>query len=56
VIAAAGYGALGLVLAAGTAASAVLVLRVRDPLEQDAAVPAMSEGLSLGHGRERRGG
>jgi predicted MFS family arabinose efflux permease len=33
VIAGAGYGTLGIVLAAGMAASALLILRVDDPLE-----------------------
>ena len=58
VIAAAGYAALSVVLAAGMVGSALLVLRVRDPGEDAVAAPepAMPEGLSLGHGRERRGG
>lgn len=48
VIAAAGYGALSLVLAVGMVASALLVLRVRDP--------AMSRDLIPSHGRTRRVG
>jgi predicted MFS family arabinose efflux permease len=51
VIAGAGYAALSLVLAAGMALSALLVLRVRD----DASVPAMPRDLVPSHGRVRRG-
>ena len=51
VIAAAGYTALSLVLAAGMALSALLVLRVRD----EPPVPAMSRDLVPSHGRVERG-
>ncbi len=39
VIASAGYGTLGIVLAVGMAVSALLVLRVNDPLEATRACP-----------------
>jgi len=58
VIAAAGYRALSLVLSAGMAVSAVLVLRVRDipPAAATPPLPAMPRELVPSHGRARQSG
>jgi predicted MFS family arabinose efflux permease len=55
VITGAGYGALGVVLALGMVASALLILRVDDPLEAPSAHAPGSPG-STNHAREEQGG